>query len=147
MLCRPLDNFGFWNNLNKLNVSCCYCCSVAQSCLTLCNPMDCSTPGFLVVYHLPEFVQIYAHWVSDAIQPSYPLSSPSPPSFNLSRHQGLFQWVNSLHQGGKGIGASASASVLLVNVQDWFPLRLIGLIFLQSKVLSRVFSNITVRKH
>ena len=57
---------------------------------TLCDPMDCSTPGFLVLHHLPDFAQIHVHWISDAIQPSHPLSSPSPPAFNLSQHQGLF---------------------------------------------------------
>ena len=64
--------------------------SVTQSCLTLCDPMDCSTPGFLVHHQLPEFTQTHVHWVGDAIQPSHPLSSPSPPAFNLSQHQGLF---------------------------------------------------------
>ena len=62
------------------------CCSVAQSCPTLCGPMDCSTPGFPVLHHLPELAQIHVHWVGDAIQPSHPLSSPSPPAFNLSQH-------------------------------------------------------------
>ena len=64
--------------------------SVAQLCLTLCNPMDCSTPGFPVHHHLLELAQTHVHWVGDAIQPSYPLSSLSPPAFNLSQHQGLF---------------------------------------------------------
>ena len=67
------------------------------SCVRLCNPMDCSTPGFPILHHLPEFAQTHVHWVSDAIQPSHPLSSPSPAS-NLSQHQGLFQWVSSSHQ-------------------------------------------------
>ena len=75
--------------------------SVAQSCLTLCNPMDCSTPGFPVRYQLPELAQTHVHWVSDAIQPSHSLSSPSLPAFNLSQHQGLFQGVSSLHQVAK----------------------------------------------
>ena len=75
--------------------------SVAQSCLTLCDPMDCSTPGFPVHHQLPEFTQIHVHWVSDAIQPTHPLSSPSPPDLNLSQHQGLFQWVSSSHQVAK----------------------------------------------
>ena len=66
-------------------------CSVAQSCLTLCHPMDCSTPGFPVNHQLPELAQTHVHHVGDAIQPSHPLSSPSPPVFNLSQHQGLFQ--------------------------------------------------------
>ena len=69
--------------------------SVAQSCLTLCNPMDCSMPGLPVHHQLPEFTQTHVHWVSDAIQPSHPLSSPSPSIFTLSQHQGFFKWVSS----------------------------------------------------
>ena len=69
--------------------------SVAQSCLTLCDPMNRSTPGLPVHHHLPEFTQTRVHRVSDAIQPSHPLSSPSPPAPNPSQHQTLFQWVNS----------------------------------------------------
>ena len=75
--------------------------SVAQSCLTLCDPMDCSMPDFPVHHQLPEFTQTQVHWVSDAIQPSHPLSSPSLPAINLSQHQGLFQWVGSSHQVAK----------------------------------------------
>ena len=71
--------------------------SVTQSCPTLCDPMDCSTPGLPVHHQLLEFTQTHAHWVSDAIQLSHPLSSPSPPTFNLSQHQGLFKRVSSLH--------------------------------------------------
>ena len=67
------------------------CCSVTQSCLTLCSPMDCSTPGFPVRHHLPEFAQTYVHLVGDAIQPSHPLLSPSPPAFSLSQHLVLLQ--------------------------------------------------------
>ena len=67
------------------------CCSVTQLCLALCNPMDCSTPGFLVLRQSSEFAQTHVHRVGDAIQPSHPLSSPSPPTFYLSQHQGLFQ--------------------------------------------------------
>ena len=121
--------------------------SVAQLCLTLCDPLDCSTPGFPVHHQLPELAQTHVHRVSDAIQPSHPLSSPSPPAFNLSQHQGLFQWVSSLHQVAKLLGASASASVLPMNIQDWFPLGWTGWISLQSKGLSRVFSNTSVQKH
>ena len=75
--------------------------SVTQLCLTLCNPLDCGTPGFPVHHQLPEFAQTYVHQVGDAIQPSHPLLSLSPPAFNLSQHQGLFQWVSSLHQVAK----------------------------------------------
>ena len=72
--------------------------SVAQSCLTLYNAMDCSTPGFPVHHQLPELVHTHVHWVGDAIQPSHPLPSPSPPAFNLSQHQDLFKWISSSHQ-------------------------------------------------
>ena len=75
-------------------------CSVQSlSCvLTLCDPMDCSTPGFPVHHQLQELAQTQVPWISDTIQPSHPLSSLSPPAFNLSQHQGLFKWVSSLHQ-------------------------------------------------
>ena len=121
--------------------------SVAQSCPTLCNPMNHSMPGPPVHHQLPEFTQTHVHQVSDAIQPSHPLSSPSPPALNPSQHQSLFQWVNSLHEVAKVLGISASASVLPMNIQDWFPLGWTGWISLQSKGLSRVFSNTTVQKH
>ena len=121
-----------------------YCCSVTQLCLTLYDPVNCSTPGFPVHHQLPEFTQTHVHWVGDAIQPSHPLSSPSPPASNPSQHQGLFQlfaW------GGQSIGVSASASVLPMNTLDWSPLGWTSWISLQSKGLSRVFSNTTVQKH
>ena len=76
---------------------------VAQSCPTLCDPMNRSTPGLSVYHQLPESTQTHVHCVSDAIQPSHPLSSPSPPALNLSQHQGLFQWVSSSHQVAKGL--------------------------------------------
>ena len=75
--------------------------SVTQSCLTLCDPVDCSTPGFPVHHHLPETAQTHIYWVGDAFQIFHPLSSPSPSAFNLSQHQGLFQWVSSSHQVAK----------------------------------------------
>ena len=75
--------------------------SVAQSCLTLCDPMNCSIPGLPVHHQLPEFTQSHVYWVSDAIQPSHPLSSPSPPAPNPSQHQSLFQWVNSSYEVAK----------------------------------------------
>ena len=78
-----------------------FCCSVAKSCLTLCNPIVYSTPGFPTLHHFPEFVQTHAHWVSNAIQPSHPLLPPFPPVLNLSRHQGLLQWVSCSHQVAK----------------------------------------------
>ena len=94
--------------------------SVAQSCLTLCDPIDCSTSGFPVHHQLPELIQTHVHQVSDVIHSSHPLSSPSPPAFNLSQHQGLFKWVSSSHQVAKILGVSASAAVLPMNIQDWF---------------------------
>ena len=75
--------------------------SVTQLCLTLCDPMNCSMPGLLVHHQIQGSTQTHVHWVGDAIQPSHPLSSPSPPSLNLSKHQGLFKWVSSLHQEAK----------------------------------------------
>ena len=75
--------------------------SVAQSWPALCNPMDCSMPGLPVYHQLLEFTQTHVHWVGDAIQPPHPLSSPSPPTFNRSQHQGLFKWVSSSHQVAK----------------------------------------------
>ena len=77
------------------------CCWVAKLCPTLCNSMNCSTPGFPVLHYLQEFAQTHVHWVNDAIQPSHPLLSPSPLALNLSEHQGLFKWVSSLHQVAK----------------------------------------------
>ena len=102
----PADqSYGFFSSV--------YFSSVAQSCLTLCDPMDCSTPSFPVHHQLLELAQTHVHRVSDAIQPFHPLLSLSPPVFNLSQHQGLFQGVSSSHQGTR---ASASASVLPMNI-------------------------------
>ena len=109
------------------------------------DPIDCSTPGLPVHHQLPEFTQTHVHWVSDAIQPSHPIvpfsscpqSSPASGSFQMSQ---LFTW-------GGSIGVSASASVLPLNIQDWFLLEWTGWISLLSKRLSRVFSNTTVQKH
>ena len=77
--------------VNDATVNIC-CCSVTKLCLTLCNLMDCSMPGFPVLHYFPEFAQTHVHWVDDVIQPSHPLLLPSPPILNLSQHQGLFQW-------------------------------------------------------
>ena len=108
------------------------------SCLWHLWPHGCSTPGFSVRHQHLELALTHAHWVADAIQPSHLLLPLSPPAFSLSQHQGLFQWVSSSHQ---SIGVLASASVLPKNIQDWFPLGFTGLISLQSKGLSRLFSN------
>ena len=117
--------------------------SVTQSCLTLCDPKDYSMPGLPVHHQLLEFTQTHVHWVGDAIQPSHPLFSLSPPTFSLSQDQGLFKWVNSSHQVAR---ISTSASILPMNIQGWFPLEFSGLISLQYKGLSRVFASTTVFK-
>ena len=112
-----------WNN----SPTCHSYCSVSH--VQFCYSMDCSTPEFPVLQYLPEFAKTHIHWVGDAIQPSHPLSSPSPPALNLSQHQGLFQWVGPLHQVTKLLEFSASASVLPMNIQGWLLLELSGLIF------------------
>ena len=91
-----LSNKGIPKNVLSVQFS-----SVAQSCLTLSNPMNRSMPGLPVHHQPPEFTQIHVHRVGDAIQPSHPLSSPSLPAFNLSQHQGLFQWISSSHEVAK----------------------------------------------
>ena len=119
---------------------------VAQLCLIFCNPMNHSMPGLPVHHQLLEFTQTHVHWVSDAIQPSHPLSSPSPPTPNPSPHQVLFQ-CQLFASGSQSIGVSASTSVLPMSTQDWSPLGWTGWVSLQSKGLSRVFSNTTIQKH
>ena len=87
--------------------------SVAQSCLTLWDPMACSTPGFPVHHQLPELTQTHIHQVGDAIQPSHPLSSPSPPAYNPSQHQGLFKWNSSSHQLAKKLSSESERAQYL----------------------------------
>ena len=119
--------------------------SVTQSCSTLCDPMDCSTPGFPVHHQLLELTQTHVHQVSDAIQPSDPLSSPSS-AFNLSQHQGLSQWVSSSCEVAKVLELQLQhQSFQWIFRTDWFLLGLTGLISFHSKGLSRVFSNTTVQ--
>ena len=130
----------YWTSLNSR-----CSCLVTKSCPTLRSSMYCSVPDFPVHHCLPEFAQKFVHWVSDAIQQSYPLS---PPSLALN-----FSWIrvfsNELALGisGQTIRASASASVLPLNIQGWFPLGLTGWISLLPKGLSRVFFNTTVQKN
>ena len=124
--------------------------SVAQSCPILCNPMNCSTPGLPVHPQLPEFTQTYVHQVGDAIQPSHPLSSPSPPAPHPSQHLLIFESfpVSQLFTwGSQSTGVSAFASFVPKKSQGWSPSEWTGWISLQSKGLSRVFSNTTVQKH
>ena len=120
--------------------------SVAQSCPTLCYPMKDSMPGLPVHHQLPKSTQTHVHWVGDAIQPSHPVIpvSSCPQSFPAL---GSFQMSQLFKLGGQSIGISASASVLPMNTQDWSPSEWTGWISLQSKGLSRVFSNTTVQKH
>ena len=139
ILLRREIGFRFWRIL--------YIPSAVVQLLSHVRLHDLSTPGFPVLHHLPEFAQTHVHWLSDAIQPSHPLSSPSTLAFNLSQHLGLFPVSPFYTIGGQSIGVSASTSVLPMNTQDWSPLGWTGTICLQSKGLSRVFSNTTVQKH
>ena len=118
--------------------------SVAQSCLTLCNPMNHSMPGLPVHHQLPDFTQTHVHWVHPTISSSVIPFSSCPQSFPAS---GSFQMSQLFAWGGQSIGVSASTSVLPMNTQDWFPLGWTGWISLQSKGLSRVLSNTIVQKH
>ena len=108
--------------------------------------MDYSTPGLSVHHQLPEFTQTHVQWVSDAIQISHPFVpfSSCPQSFPAS---GSFEMSQFFASGSQSVATSASASVLPMNIEGWFPLRLTGWISLQSKGLSRIFSNTTVQKH
>ena len=108
--------------------------------------MDCSPPDIAILHNRPQFAQIHVHRVSDAIQISHPLSLPSLPAFSLSQHQGLFQWATSSHQMAKELELSTSASVFPMNIQDWPPFGLTGLISLQSKRPS-IISTSKIWKH
>ena len=117
-------------------------------CLTLCDPVDCGTTGFPVHHQLLELAQTHVLWVSDAIQPSHPLNHLIPFSYlQSSPASGSFKMSQFFTSGGQSIGVSASASVLPMKIQDWFPLGWAGWTSLQSKRLSRVFSNTTVQKY
>ena len=118
---HPVDKYEYWSTIHSisdnseklfwkgrggrwdLNMGFCsvQLSSVAQSCLTLCDPVNCNTPGLPVQHQLPEFTQTHIHLVSDAIQPSHPLSSPSPPAHNPCQHQSLFPWLDSSHKVAK----------------------------------------------
>ena len=110
-------------------------CSVARVSISL-RPHGLHTPGAPVLHYPLQFVQIWVHWVGDAMQSSHPLSSPSPPALNLSPASGSFLMSQLFTQGDQSIGASVSASVLPMNIQSWFPLGRTGLVSLQSKGLS-----------
>ena len=121
--------------------------SVTQLCLTLCDPMNRSMPGLPVHHQLLESTQTHVHQVGDAIQPSYPLSFPSPPALSLSQHQGLFKWVSSLHQVGPNYWSFSFNISPSNELPGLISLGWTGWISLQFKGLSRVFSNTTVQKH
>ena len=130
----------FWRIYSNIQLN-----SVAQSCPTVCYPMDCSMPGFPVPHHLLELAQTHIHWVSEVIQPSCPLSfSSCLLSFPASECFLMSQLFISV---GQSIRVSASASILLMDMHGWFPSVLTGLVSLQSNRLSRVFFNTTVQKH
>ena len=129
-----------------LTRDCDYCCSsVALSCPTLCNPMDCSTPAHPVHHQLPELAQTHVHQISDAIQPSSSSVVPFSSRLQSFPASGSFPVSQFFTSCGQSIGSSAS--VLPVNIQGWFPLGLTGLISLLSKGLLKVFSSTTVQKH
>ena len=120
--------------------------SVAQSCPTRCDPMNCSTPGLPVHHQFPESTQTHVHWVGDAIQPSHPLLSPFSPAFIFPSIR-VFSNEPALRIGWPKYWSPSSTPVLPMNTQDWSPLGWTSWISLQSKGLSRVFSNTTVQKH
>ena len=132
--------FSFWFRIFVVVIQ-------SLSCVPLCNRLDCSVPGFLVLHSLSQFAQTHVHCVSGGIQPSCLLSSPSPPAFSLFQHWSFLpmSWLFPL--GDQSNRASASASVLPMNIQDGFPLGLTGLISLLFKGLSKVFSSTTIHKH
>ena len=126
------------------------CCLVTKSCLTLCNPMDCSMTGFPVLHYHLEFAQAHVHWIHhQSVMPSNHLILCCPLLFlpSIFPSTGSFPVSQLFVSGGQSIGASASVSVLPINIMGWLPLGLIGFISLLSKELSRVFSGTTVQKH
>ena len=120
--------------------------SVAQSCPTPCNPMDCNMPGLSVPHYLPDLAQTYVHWVGDTIPTIWSSAVPFSSWIQSFPASGSFPMSQLFASGGQSIGASASASALPIYIQGWFPLGLTGLITLQSKGLSRVLHTI-VQKH
>ena len=136
-------------SVNPKSISCNQFSSAAQLCLTLCDPKDCSTPGLPVHHQLPEFTQAHVHELHQGAWWCHPTVSSSVAPFS-SRLRGLpatgsFQMSQLFPSGGQSIGVSASASVLPMYIQDWFPIGWTGWISLQSKGLSRVFTNTTVQ--
>ena len=121
--------------------------SVTELCPTLCNPMDCSTPGLPVHHQLPELTQTHVHWVGDTIQASHPVVPFSSHLQFFPASSGSLPMSQFFPSGDQRIGVSASASVLPKNTQNWFPSGWTGWISLKSKGFSTVFSNTIVQKH
>ena len=140
-------NMTWFLSSNTPNISSVQFSSVARPCLTLCDPMDCSTPGVPIHHQLLEFTQTHVHWLGDAVQPSHPLLFPFSSHLQSFLTSGSFPMSQFFTSGDQSIGVSASASVLPMNIQDWHLLGWTGWISLLSKGLSRVFSNTTVQKH
>ena len=132
--------------MNEINIYLLFIVQLLGHVWLFVTPWTGSTPDFSVLHCLSDFAQTHIHWIGDALQPSYLLSSPSPPALNLSSIR-VFSIVLAVCTGSQSIGASVSASVLSLNIQGWFPLRLTGLISLQSKGLSTIFSSTAVQKH
>ena len=109
--CGWVPLLSTWNDHNIVSQLC--CCAVTKSGSTLCDPMDSSMPGSPVLHHLPKCAQVHVYWIGDAIETSHSLSPPSPPAFNLSQHQDLFQWVSSLHQVAKVLELSPNQNKML----------------------------------
>ena len=143
------NSFGqYLQQLHFLYTTCQSISLISQSCLTLCHPVDSSTPGFAVLHHLLKLAQTHVRWISDAIQPFHPLSVVPFSSYLQSfPASASFQMSQFFTLGGQSNGVSASASVLPMNTKDWFLLGWTGQISLQSKGLPRVFSNTTIQKH
>ena len=129
---------------HSLTISSVQFSSVAQSCTTLCNPMDCSSPGLPIHHQLPECTQTHVHWVGYAISSSVVCFSSHHQSFPAPGSLQVSQFFSS---DNRSIGVSASASILPMNIQDWFPLGWTGWLSLQSKELARVLTNTTFQKH
>ena len=144
---KARKKLSFQNKIEKLsvrNVLVFFCCSVAKLCPTLCDPLDCSMPGFPILHHLPEFLQTHVSRVNDTVQPSHPLLSPFPLAFSLFQHQGLFQWVSSSHQVAKVLELPHQSFRWIFRV-DFLYNWLVGSPC--SPRDSQVFSSTTVQKH
>ena len=114
----------------------CCCCLFTKSCLTLCHLMDSRMASFPVLHCFPEFAQSYVHWINDAIQPSHPLSSPSPPAFNFSQYQGLFQWLSSLSQVAKSLELQHQSFQWIFRVDFFFRIDCFDLLAVQGTLKS-----------